>query len=232
MNGLICFQSLLNTTLAAVPPQQMHAVPLPAQMAYAVKSQKGHLRLDAQFFELSDLGGVRSVIIASPKIEILIHFFFPLSHLDLPVYAMEFVAMSGKPIVAVMDIKNLLPEMASEPTARALLNSVHEQYPHCVNDVAPPDWYRACRSGSDFFVRPQHLTDFEMLGEAHFKLWSGLIDFMREPQSLPTFGVSAHNEALQAYKSHHRVNSPGLPLMHSTFGKQWTSEFLESYLFA
>jgi hypothetical protein len=145
---------------------------------------------------------------------------------------MEFVAMSGKPIVAVMDIKNLLPGMFSAASAKELLSQSHEQWPQFVNNPDPPPWYTACRSGSDFFVRPQSLLDFQSLGQVHHALWQGIIRFFDNVRSLPAESEALQRQALKDYKRHHRENSPGLPLMHRTFGETWTSTFMDDHLFA
>lgn len=232
MEGLICFQSLINQTLDVLGHYALRAESLPVQMADTVQSQKGNLSLRSYFNEVLDLGYTRSVTIASAKIEIVIHFFFPLPHLDLPIYAMEFVAMSGKPIVAVIDAKNLLPEMDTIKSRQKILKEAHARWPAIVNDEEVPEWYTECRSGDDFFVRPKHIMDFEALSQVHTRVWQGLVTLFDAPMRLGEEQAYIHAKALKAYKWHHRVNSPGLPLMSRTFGDQWTIEFLEGYLFA
>ena len=42
----------------------------------------------------------------------------------------------------------------------------------------------------------------------------------------------AHAAAIADYKHHHRVNSPGLPLLNRVLGEAWTEQYMAGVFFA
>lgn len=178
-------------------------------------------------------GEQRSVYIHSPKIEIFNLFFFPNDKNASPVYAMEFVRMVNRMVVAVIDVVGNPEDQNSQSFAAGIIRPHRE---HCA-DIAqgddPPEWFQECRSGSDFFVRPSNLEQMITLKEAHFAI---LESYLAARADWPTAEIaddSQTGENWQAqYKSHHAANSPGLPFLNRTFGEDWTHAFLHNYLFA
>jgi len=183
--------------------------------------QQGELRLRTRLIQLGQHAQARGVYIHAPKIEIVNLFLFPQA--QGPGYALEFVVLGGKPVVAVMDMPVLDDLPATQHQAQAWMAQAHALYP-VANSEHPPAWYAQCRSGMDFFLRPQTLETFILLTEVHDFLWARLLSYPFTPGAQPTLGWSA-------YKTHHCQHSPGRALLVKTFGTQWTEYFLRQVLF-
>ncbi len=214
--------------LRVLPCVEVRQVPA----AYAQQSA-GNIQLQAVFYRLGDWGEMRAVLIQSPKIDIINIFFFPQAQWDVPVYAMEFVVLGGKrtPIVAVIDAVALCSEGRSHAQARTLLQRAHHTFPqlHTADDM--PAWYLACRSGEDFFIRPQDEAELHTLTQAHRHLWQAFIALLPAAHRVSKAQAAAHAQALADYKQHHCDNTPGLKLLQQQFGATWTQHFLQDYLF-
>ncbi len=170
-------------------------------------------------------GDLRVVHITAPKIQIFNAFFFPSPRYALPIYAVEFVLLGKKPVAAVIDCVDVHGENV---LGRQWLYAAHRQYPALQNADDPPAWYLDCRSGGDFFLRPDHHQLLQMI-EIHRQLWQQLQTALIAPPHCPC--PAAHQQALQRYQCHHRDHSPGLPLLQRSFGESWTTQFLTDYLF-
>lgn len=226
------FGTLLDESISPLSPFPTEDVVLPPEYAEVQREEKqGWLTLKNRFISIKDLGEMRCVRIAAPKIDIITVFFFPIPYLQLPVFGMEFVVLGERPIVGVIDAPCLMPKMTCSTNLQALMQSTHEQFPDLVQADDPPEWYAECRSGMDFFVRPRTLADLRDLALAHLQIWNGVVELFHFP--LPLFDAEAEEYAnhIQAYKDHHRINSPGLRLMNRSFGEAWTRQYLTGYLF-
>jgi hypothetical protein len=114
----------------------------------------------------------------------------------------------------------------------AALQQTHQSYSQLENAGDPPDWYSACRSGDDFFIRPKDLPELETAMEACLHVWVQMIAIIQQPTILASSDTELHGRLIQEYKRHHRENSPGLPLLIRSFGPTWTHEYLSQYFFA
>lgn len=204
---------------------------------YSEKKASGQVNLQTSFYQLGLWGEMRAVLIQAPKINIINIFFFPHPHWDLPVYAMEFVVLGHKPIVAVIDAFSLFPQAVSVSaiSINNILKQAHKDFQHLKQASDLPSWYQECRSGQDFFVRPQNEHELLQLTHAHLQIWKALMNLLPQAQDskLQQASINAkHANALKLYKHHHRDNTPGLKLLQQKFGQQWTQEFLRDYLFA
>ena len=224
--------SLVAESIRMLPPLFLRQIVLPAEYAQAVrKEKKGYLTLKSQFVEIAGLGELRGVGIHSPKIDIVTVFFFPLAKWQLPIFAMEFVVLGYRPIVAVVDAVCLLPRMSCSASVESLLGQIHAQFPDVKQADDPPAWYRECQSGLDFLVRPTSEAELCRMAQVHLQVWSGVIALLATAQPFNATGVKRHQERIQEYKNHHRIHSPGRPLMLRSFGEMWTQEFFSKYLF-
>jgi len=215
-------------TLLLPPGFDLPVTPLslPAEYAEIHQADK-ELHLRFEVLRLGQTGELRSVRIHAPKIAIINLFFFPQPGWDLPIYALEFVALGRRPVIGVMDLLSLSQTYQSQTAA--LMQQAHQLFP-LPNADDPPDWYTACRSGQDFFVRPCTEAEFDVLGQAHLFVWKTLLSWIA--QATPSEIEAPQLAAVLAYKTHHREHTPGLRLLESSFGKEWTREFLAGYLFA
>jgi len=189
----------------------------------------GTLRIDTQTL-VGAVGEIRMACIQSPKIDIVTVFFYPQAALALPVYAMEFVLLGTRPIVAVMDLVAPANDPA-QSTALQLLTSAHQRSPALINADDAPDWYAGSRSGHDFFIRPTGREQFDELAAVHAGLWEALLA-APQPASRPALAQADFVEFVNHYKHHHKTHSPGLPLMTRSFGEAWTRRYLNECFFA
>lgn len=217
------FETLRDRTL-----EELHrrgAVERPLDAQYATQLVRD-TTLTTRCLELPDRGEARLVSIEGKKVHILNAFLWPRPEVQAPVYAMEFVAFGPKPIVAVIDAVGLAGD-ASVQLARELLAEAHARFPFTAGDDLPA-WFQSCRSGHEFFVRPQRVEDFAALGEAHLFAWARALDALR---IAPLIRDSTHEIQLKSYKSHHANSSPGLKWLQVSFGEAWTDTYLHRIVF-
>ncbi len=192
--------------------------------------ESGHIRLQGRFFD-SPMGELRSVHISGPKIQIINAFFFPHSHINLPIYAMEMVIYGKKPVVAVIDLLGMPSAITSQERAKKILKESHSSNPLIEQGEDPPQWFKECRSGNDFFVRPKSLSDIPDLIEINLHLWKQFVKLYKQQPLSYIQDPKAHQKEISAYKDHHRENSPGLTFLNRSFGSKWTTSFLKYHLF-
>ncbi len=184
----------------------------------------------SRFFQM-EAGQLRSVYIESPKLEIFNLFFFPLDN-NGPVYAMEFVRMGERMIVAVIDVaaNPAIPQAMEQ--AAWIIRPHRESYPKLAQASDPPEWFEECRSGNDFFVRPDSIDAMQMLKHIHYEVLGTYSEFVQRVHGLKPLGDDLSGSWQASYKSHHAANSPGLPFLTRTFGDSWTNTYLNDHLFA
>jgi hypothetical protein len=223
------FAKLIQDTLATLAPLGCSTVPLPDGLAQISRDEvDGVLTMATQFIAVADRGQLRIVHIHAPKINIVTLFFFPHSHWQLPVYCLELVMFGTQPIIGLLDSICLL-DMACAPQVGHFMKAAHQAYPHLQQSPDTPEWFQACRSGQDFFLRPQHMDDLAQLGELHLGLLQNAIKpLLATPQAFDNDGASRHQQQLQHFKHHHRINAPGLRLMNRSFGEAWTHHYMNT----
>lgn len=221
-----------NTILKSMDICQHHTVPLniPEEFRHSTFSLKNDvLHVSCGSYYIFEYGEHRMVSILSGKIDILIWFFFPDPEWQLPVYAMQFVRLSAKPMIGVLD----LPTLYGQDTKIANMMSSH-----ILTDVNVPynsdipAWYATCRSGYDLFTRPDHDDCFIALEKAHLRTLEVINGLTTTTREMSCSEMDTHAQAIQHYKHHHHINSPGLPLLNNICGKAWTDRFMSEWLFA
>lgn len=194
----------------------------------------GELFLRSQHLDVPGRGEVRWLRMHARKIEIVAIFFYPLPSQSLPIYAMEFVLLGDRPIVAVLDLVHPPEDGLSRLTVQGVMRQAHARFPDLVNATDPPAWFRECRSGRDFFLRPDGAGHeaFARPAAVHFQIWEQLLTMMTVPLRPDTREGSLRRAGyVEAYRSHHRRNTPGLPLLTRSFGSDWTDRFLADSFF-
>ena len=197
-----------------------------------VRNRHGETFFEARFARLPTGGDLRTVHIHGPKVEIINLFHFPAPDRALPVYAIEFVVFGRRPVVGVIDVKPLSSDPWTRSLWRETMESAHASFPELGRADDPPDWYEECRSGLDFFTRPQHLDGVDQLLSCHDYVWTRLAAAEVSAPFLRGSETACHDQAIAHYKNHHRCNSPGLPFLNRSFGPEWTDRFLRTALFA
>jgi Ferredoxin-dependent bilin reductase len=173
---------------------------------------------------------VRLIRLFSNKVDVFTCFAFPGAAQRAPTYAMEFVQIGGRPIVAVLDLLSLNGDNTTNVELDETMRLARAGY-EASNNADVPSWYIECRSGRDIFARPAHCNAFVELGEIHSRLLTKTCEHFLEAERLDTEASRAHAVRIADYKHHHCVNSPGLPIMERTFGAEWTREFMYRWVF-
>ena len=227
------FVRIVEASLAALGPLRVAPVVLDERYACARRQEGGSpISLASRFFRVEALGEIRSVLVRSAKIQVANLFFFPAPERDLPAYVMEFVVAGGRPVVAVLDAPCLSPGLPCRERVPAEWGRQRRRYADLPQAADAPAWYAACRSGHDFFVRPGGAGELARLGQAHADLWRMQAAWMASAGFLLERQQAAHRQAIAAYKRHHAVHAPGLPLLRRRFGAGWADAYMADVLFA
>lgn len=214
-------------TLDALASFPSRMLTLPPEFASATRTeQEGELQLDTKILTLTDLGEFRSACMRSAKINILVLFFYPLPKWQLPIYVMEMVVLGKRPVVAVIDITDLQMELPCVPGIRQSFQQLRQRHPHIVESTELPEWYQLCRSGYDFFVRPDSQTILADMIRVHNRLWQEFVCLLHTPLAHGEEATVQYDVKIQQYKRHHRLNFPGSTLLKRSFGNEWTAEYL------
>lgn len=207
-----------------------HRKPLPEVFSHA-RIVKGDRVTELQTtIATLDAGELRCVAIEGPKVAIVTTFFWPEADRAAAVYAMELVAFAGRPVVAVIDVIALTT--ADRGAARQLMTGRRRLGLPNANADDPPDWYQACRSGDDLFLRPTSMETLSVIGDLAISSLTATVESARKAPRLAAEMAIAHAAALRDYKHHHRDNSPGLTFLNRSFGEDWTRQFLDEHVFA
>lgn len=224
-------ESVFTDSAAPFAATSIQERPLATDIAHCERDLgSGTLTLRNRCIDISWGYQLRLVHLRSPKIEIVTAFAFPRGDRRLPLYGMEVVALGRRPVVGVLDLLDLHPASTLPPLAEPILREAHEAFPDLPYSNDQPAWFEQCRSGQDFFLRPDDLDTLLELVDVHHHVMGRLAALGSSPDSVSA--AADHDAAISHYKRHHRDNSPGLPLLHRVFGEPWTSDYLDGYLFA
>jgi hypothetical protein len=225
------FSDVINQTLSLLQHLSPEMQQLPPEIACISRAeQQGELCLKNQFLKVAGIGELRSASVSSAKIEIANFLFFPEINTYTPVYAAEFVSLSEKPIVAVIDAKSLLANECDKEVT-GLLQRARQQITYLSPETDMSAWYLQSRSGNDIFVRSPSVKQLEELMQLHLQIWQGFIHLFSTPKIYSENLALIHAQKLQYYKELHRLNYPGIPLLNRSFGEVWTDNYLKNYLF-
>lgn len=204
---------------------------LPDQFQQALKPEaQGELHLTNRFIRLDNIGEVRNVIITSPKINIFNMMFYPEAHRPLPCYAAEFVCLSDKPIVAVIDAK-CLDGFSVGAQVGQLLVKARSSIDYRPEENSVSEWFDHCKSGFEILVRPKSSEEMLTLLQTHLTVWAGIAPLFDGPDLLDQRKSAYHQELIRHYKYQHAAHYPGIPLLNRCFGIEWTDNYINRYLF-
>ena len=225
---MVNFDALIAATLAAFEPLTCQPLELAANLARIQRPEvDGDLVMATQFFDVNARGELRIVHIFAPKIKVLTLFFFPDANWQLPVYCMELVVFGEQPIVALIDGVCLQP-MDCGSLVEGILDTAHQKNPQFQQAEDTPEWFQACRSGRDFFIRPENMAVMGDLAAVHLQLMPQLATLIQDARQFPEQQTQQYQHVLQEYKHHHRIHAPGLKLMNRSFGEAWTANYMHT----
>jgi hypothetical protein len=223
------FNGVIQDTLSALASLDCQEQVLPESFARVERKEvDGILVMETRFVTIADKGELRWVHIYSTKINVLTLFFFPYYRWQLPVYCMELVVFSAQPIVAMLDTV-CLTAMNCASTVEQFMMNAHQLHPELQQAADTPEWFDQCRSGGDFFIRPQNDDDMNALSAIHLALLLPIKALVEQATLFTDQDALAHQHCLQSYKNHHRLHAPGLRLMNRSFGEQWTDDYMNHF---
>ncbi len=128
------FANLINDSITPLASfDNFRESDLPAEFRHIERTKNSDiLSLDTHCSTLGEQGEVRGLYISSAKIEVVNLFFFPNPAYALPIYAMEFVIISQRPQVGVIDMLC----MDKHPLLATKINTImrhHASSPCCVS---------------------------------------------------------------------------------------------------
>ncbi len=226
------FKKLLDHCISLIIETGGLEIKLPSEYSTkVVGGNRSEIILSAAFYNFLNKGEFRLVNISSKNLDIINIFFFPNADWNIPIFAMEFVVFGAKPIVAVIDIKPILVSPIVAATAKEILIKYKTKYSAISYSDKMPDWYLECRSGNDLFIRPENLNEIFILNEFLPDLLHDYINILSSASPLNISSIKENFNSINNYKKHHKINSPGLPLLYKKFGNKWANTFLSKYLF-
>ena len=223
---------ILHETLAPLADCSFQGISLPKDYQRREKQgETGKLILKNEFYLLPNKGELRTVTVRSPKINILNILFFPEAEQVLPAYAAEFVILSGKPIVAVIDGKYLHSAAKQIILAGAMARARDQVADLLRPEQERPEWFKLSCSGNEIFIRPADAEAMLRIMHLHLTLWKEVAILFSSDASYDPKNSKRHHNNLINYKQRHAANYPGNPLLRRSFGEEWARTYVNNYLF-
>jgi hypothetical protein len=226
------FERLAAQTLALASQHGFKNRPVPTDLQVLTASlPSGPVTMTTTRVVAAGLGDLRIMHLLSLKADVVSMFLLPAPSRALPLYAMEFVQLGGKPILGVIDALAKCDAKDVDALTASIMRDAYKRFPTPQADDRP-NWFVECRSGNDIYVRPEAVTDFGALSAAHLWIVEKLLSWYTA-DILEDSGTSVlqHAEALQRYMSHHAAHSPGRPLLKRSFGEPLAERYLNQCLF-
>lgn len=198
------------------------------------RQQLGKAELELQSFCWADPGGdtlVKCAYLAGPRAEILNLMGYPGRASQTPVLAVEIILFGNQPRVAVLDMQPAGGLAHWDPERRARLANNLGCLRPWRDKLSPggdlPEWAVEHFTPDCIYSRPQSLEELPWVVEAFRSLLQSWTENYL-PESRPQDGV----EDLQAYLKHHQLNTPGRRFLHTSFGAEWSEDYLENFMYS
>lgn len=186
---------------------------------------------------IKGLGEIRGLLIETSKVSVWTFFFYPCPELGMPVFAMEFVNLNNKKFIVALDTPSFSPLFAAGVAFQMLIKEASVgAFGANLENEGMPNWYKECASDHAIFFNSLEQDEFDSLFEKGLVVWKVFIAKAQEHASSTRIAnqrlIEKHEESIRDYKKHHHQNSPGLPMMNSFFGENWTDKFLTEEFFS
>lgn len=192
---------------------------------------KADLQLTS-FAWLSPLGSeARCAYLCGPRAEILNLMVYPRNCQEVPVLAVELILFGQQPRVAVIDLQPVQGLSAHPALGRRLrdeLGPCHAELSQGLSEGGElPPWAMHHFTPWAIFSRPRSMAELPLVLQAferYLDLWLGR--FYPEEKA-----VFSDELALRHYQHHHRQNTPGRRFLVTSFGSQWTEDYLGRFMY-
>lgn len=206
---------------------------LPARAcAQPYADRRGKAELDLRSYcWANDHTQVKCAYLSGPRAEIFNLMGYPGDPFQVPVLAVEIILFGGQPRVAVLDLQ---PAGGLASWSQAAQEGVRD----CLRCLEPyraqlspggelPEWARAHFTPWCIFSRPQSAQEMPFVIEAFGALvraWS--------QRFLPLDRSGPPQSGLLEYLAHHQHNTPGRRFLHTSFGPEWSEDYLENFMYS
>lgn len=146
---------------------------------------------------------------------------FPRSPRFAPVFVAELLATGGQLRLAFVDVQT--PGMLDRQSTQHKTAAVAVRYAEFNHPEPAPQWAMEFSSGSPAYLRPTSGMEIPMT-----ELYS---DYLRVWTELTQPGAPSCSAELDAFKEHHRTQSPVSEYLSRVFGEDWTHRFLNGFLY-
>ncbi|MFQ3648922.1 MAG: hypothetical protein SNJ75_01210 [Gemmataceae bacterium] len=179
-------------------------------------------RMTLEAFGLQNhVAEVRLVRIRGKSANVFNCLIFPHSPQTTPVFVAELLATGGQLRLAFVDVQT--PGLADTQPTRLKTAELARRYGAWNHSEPAPRWAMTYSSGSPAYLRPTTPMELPMT-----ELYS---DYLRVWTELAQPGVPSSSSELDAFKQHHRSESPVSEYLSRVFGANWTFRFLNGFLY-
>lgn len=166
-----------------------------------------------------------------PRAEILNLMIYPRNCLEVPVFAVELILFGQQPRVAVVDLQPV-QGLAHNPGLRTRLQAemapLHAHFSQGLGAGGDlPAWAEEHFTPWAIYSRPQSMAELPQIVQAcesYLDLW--LSRFYPCEKATPS-----DESALRRYQQHHVENTPGRRFLVTSFGADWTEDYLSRFMY-
>ncbi len=232
------FERLADATCRRMEGRAAHKNTLAPEHASRL-SLNGKMQLNAHEWHLRSDGlviaNLRMVHIQGPKNEIINTWVFPNFPNQAPVYAAELIAVAGSVKIAFVDIQVPVATYSLLLETEQVTSALASRFAHLPCDEAAPTWATDASPGHFTYARNLSREHTPTVEECYLAYLDAYLNIFVAPDAAwqPNDGVSnAAIRVLSEYQWHHMEHSPGQYFLSKLFGADWTSAFMQRFLFA
>lgn len=220
---------LLIQVNAALGQAGFEIEPVPAE--FATREGKADLKLLSRSWRGPAGTEAKCAYLSGPRAEICNLMIYPCNNVEVPVFAVELILFGQQPRVAVVDLQPAAGAAASPPLMARLAEELAPLHQTFQGRFSPggelPEWATAHFTPWAIYSRPQSMAELPGLlaaCQSYLQVW--LNRFYPAEQ-----GPSQGMDWLRRYQSHHVENSPGRRFLVTSFGSEWTENYLARFMY-
>jgi hypothetical protein len=184
------------------------------------RMESPRMTLEASQWEGS-LAEARLVRIRGKSASIFNCLLFPRCAKLAPVFVAELLATGGQLRLAFVDVQT--PGLLEVQPLRAKTTELARRFGALNHPDPAPRWAMEYSSGSPAYLRPTTPMEIPMT-----ELYS---DYLRVWSELTQPSAPCCSPEVEAFKEHHRTESPVSEYLSRVFGESWTCRFLNGFLY-
>ncbi len=203
----------------------------PIPLEFQEREGKAELRLRSSAWVSPAGSEAKCAYLCGPRAEILNLMIYPRHCVEVPVFAVELILFGQQPRVAVVDLQ-AVQGLAGNPGLGARLHTemapVHRQFSLGLGAGGDlPPWAEEHFTPWAIYSRPQSMAELPQILQAatsYLDLW--LSRFYPDERA-----TCSDQPALRQYQQHHLENTPGRRFLVTSFGSDWTEDYLARFMY-